>query len=72
MSRTAVCNRCGKVMNRFDLQQEFYYHRELGYGSEHDGDMIELDLCCECIDRIVDTCLISPIVKSRFDVEEDF
>lgn len=70
MARTIICNKCGKTMDDFDLQQEFYYHKELCYGSEHDGDTVEIDLCCDCIDDLINSCKVSPVIRSRFNYEE--
>ena len=65
MSRTIICNKCGKVMDACDMQMEFHVRKILGYGSEHDGDEIELDLCCACVDELVNSCSISPIIYSN-------
>ena len=36
-------------------------HRHIGYGSVHDGDIVNLHLCCDCFDKIVDECKVSPV-----------
>lgn len=40
-------------------------HSHIGYGSKHDGDIIDLDICCDCFDVLIDKlakqCKINPI-----------
>jgi len=50
----------------WDTQEKFGFHHHVGYGSEFDGEVINLDLCCECFDKlmkehILPSCRISPI-----------
>ena len=50
----------------WDTQENFGFHHHVGYGSEFDGEVINLDLCCECFDKlmkkhILPNCRISPI-----------
>lgn len=35
--------------------------KRLGYGTKNDGDILDLHLCCQCMDKLVDECDISPI-----------
>lgn len=61
-----VCNMCGKDFDMWDTQENFGFHHHVGYGSEFDGEVINLDLCCECFDKlmkehILPGCRISPI-----------
>lgn len=55
------CNKCGKQFDEWDTQENFSIHGQVGYGSKYDGDIIELDLCCNCMDELMDSCKISPI-----------
>ena len=61
--RNYICNKCGKKMDVFDIQEGFFKRIRLGYGSKYDGDMLDLDLCCACADKLIDECVISPIVE---------
>ncbi len=63
MPENKICNYCGKELDEFDLQEEFNIHTIVGYGSEHDGEEIDLWLCCECFDKIVDKCELSPTIR---------
>lgn len=52
----------------WDEQEAFGLHTRVGYGSKLDGDNVELDLCCECFDKLMDRlipeCKINPIVEN--------
>ena len=52
---------CGKLMDYWDNQEGFSIYKHLGYGTSHDGEVLELDLCCDCMDEIIDRCQISPV-----------
>lgn len=59
------CNVCGKEFDMWDKQENFGLHYHVGYGSVHDGEVIELDLCCDCFDKVLEIilpmCQINPI-----------
>ena len=57
------CHHCGKALDEWDLGENFKIHTEVGYGSKYDLSVIDLRLCCDCFDRLVDECVLSPIVK---------
>lgn len=59
------CNLCGKKLDTWDKQEEFAIYRLLGYGTRYDGEFLELDLCCECMDKLIEMCAISPIVDTN-------
>ena len=60
LSETKCCNYCGKELDIFDEQEDFVIHKNIGYGSTHDGDIIRLQFCCDCLDKIIDACAIDP------------
>lgn len=62
MAREYICNKCGKKMDEYDIQERLAVYQQLGYGSKFDGERVEIDLCCECFDRIIEECKISPII----------
>ena len=65
MSDKRVCNYCGKELDLFDLQEDFSIHRQhIGYGSIHDGDNVDLQLCCDCFDKLVSECNVSQLRRS--------
>ena len=60
-----ICNICGKEFSDYDEQEQIGLHSQIGYGSKHDGDTIDLDICCDCFDILIDKlakqCKINPI-----------
>lgn len=58
-----ICNMCGREMDTFDLEEDFGIHTRLGYGTKYDGCWLELDLCCHCMELLIEECEISPIVE---------
>lgn len=62
MAKVAYCNKCGKEMDIFDLQEKFSLQRNIQYGSKYDGAYLDIDLCCNCMDELIDGCVISPVV----------
>ena len=59
--KKTVCNMCGKTFDGWDEQENFSIYRTIGYGSRHDGEILSLDLCCDCMDKLIDMCSISPV-----------
>lgn len=47
------CNCCGKIINAQDYEYGLGVHKKLGYGSIYDGKEIDLDLCCDCLDKLL-------------------
>lgn len=60
MKRT-FCNICGKAFDDFDSIGNNKIHKKMSYGSKYDGDYVAIDICCECMDKLIDSCKISPI-----------
>lgn len=56
-----ICNLCGKEMDIWDKKEEFSIHRRCGYGTKYDGETIELDICCDCMERLIDSCKVPPV-----------
>ena len=63
LSGPRVCSQCGKRLDFFDLQEDFTIHKKIGYGSIHDGEEEDLHLCCDCFDRLLASCKVSPVIK---------
>ena len=64
-----ICNICGKEFDIFDEQESFGIHTgTIGYGSQYDGDKIDLDMCCDCFDGIMEDiilkCTIDPVTEN--------
>ena len=52
-------------MDFWDIQEDYSIHTTIGYGSKYDEERVELDFCCECMDKLIDKCVISPLVSMR-------
>lgn len=65
MAKTITCNMCGKVFDEFDKQEEHGIHKWLGFGSKYDGDELDLDICCKCLDSLIDQCEITPLIPNE-------
>ncbi len=61
MSKEIVCNKCGKTFNEYDELAGFSLYKTLGYGTKYDGDRLELDLCCDCMEHLIDSCAVHPV-----------
>lgn len=70
---TKVCNMCGKTFDLWDHQGSFCCDQQIGYGSIHDFEHIQLNLCCQCFDKVLDwllpQCKHNPISISREGLE---
>lgn len=55
------CNICGKEFDVCDASENFAIKGKLGYGTKYDGDKLDLHICCECMNNIIDSCVISPV-----------
>lgn len=60
-----VCNVCGKVLTRCEEKNHVKINQVMGYGSQFDGDRVDMDICNECFDRLIESCKIDPIQEGR-------
>lgn len=56
-----ICNKCGKIFDIWDKQEAFFFEKHLGYGTKYDGDKLSLHLCCDCMEDLIDKCVIFPV-----------
>lgn len=61
MARKITCNCCGKEMDTVDLCGATSITKMLGYGSKYDGAYVEIDICPDCFDKIIDNMKVPPI-----------
>ncbi len=72
MAKKIFCNMCGRVFGVFDEQQAFSFDQDIGYGSKFDGMHLNLDLCCSCMDSIIEKCKIRPVLDlENYEVTPD-
>ena len=62
------CNMCGRDLDFWDLQEDFSIKRECGYGTIFDGDSLFLRMCCSCMEKLVESCVVSPVEENTYDV----
>lgn len=60
--RVQVCNKCGGVIDDFSGSL-IIKDVHMPYLSRHDYDLLNLTLCVDCLDRLVDGCAINPITE---------
>lgn len=59
--RKIKCNICGKSFDFWDENENFSIRKWMGYGTRFDGDYLDLDICCGCMEKLIDQCKISPV-----------
>lgn len=72
MQGKTICDMCGKEFDMWDKQESRCFYDQFGYGSKYDGDNINLDLCCNCFDKVIDwivpQCKHNPIID-QYDIK---
>lgn len=71
---TRLCNMCGKEIEEMDLEcNPFSLKHQFGYGSIHDTQVLQLDICSKCQDilttYLIENCKISPIEEDKYKGE---
>lgn len=66
IKKEIYCNMCGSRFDFWDEQENYSIHKTCGYGSSNDGNKLNLDICCKCMDKLVKMCVIDPI-EIEFD-----
>lgn len=61
MEITKYCNICGIKLDEYDSHANYSIHKKIGYGSKYDGSFMHLNICIECMDKLIDKCVIKPI-----------
>lgn len=70
------CNICGREFDIWDAQEGFHIGNSsddvIGYGSRHDGERCECDLCVDCFDRLMEAIefTINPFSEEIYDEED--
>lgn len=64
------CSMCGTIFNIWDEQADFCFESRIGYGSVYDGEVLRMDLCCACFDKvmgvIIPMCRENPILAVEY------
>lgn len=61
INQSVSCNICNKEFELYDIQNGLNITKYLGYGSVHDGCRLNLNICCDCLDNIINSCKKSPV-----------
>lgn len=65
---TIHCDMCGKQFSIFDTQENFGFHyHNIGYGSKFDETSIDVDLCCNCFDKMMDEYVMPKLQGEETD-----
>lgn len=65
------CDLCGKEFDEFDKQEGFGLHYDsIGYGSKYDGETIDVDMCCDCFDKMIDDYIIPQTNRSEISLTQ--
>lgn len=67
MDSLKKCSLCGKQFDFWDEQENFSLNRLLGYGTAYDSMYLNLHLCCDCMDKLINDCKISPVADTGYD-----
>ena len=57
------CNLCGKRFDIYDANEDYIFERLMGYGTKYDGTLLNLHLCCNCMEQLIDKCKIPPVIS---------
>lgn len=61
------CNMCGKIMDIIGIENGIHVKKPIGFGSIHDGGKLDIHICCDCMDDLIDKCDIYPVSGEEFD-----
>ena len=64
------CTMCGNKLDFAEANGNFSFQHRIGYGSKHDGDVICLTLCSDCLDKVVDVLSMMNREKIVFSPQE--
>jgi len=53
---------CGKSLDFWDENEDFSWVKHLGYGTKYDGGTLDLHLCCECVEKLIEKCAVNPVI----------
>ena len=56
-----ICNKCGKKFDKYDELENYSYKRKMGYGTIYDGMMLDLHICCDCMEEFISSCKVVPV-----------
>lgn len=70
--RRKCCTMCNKIFDMCDLQEDFSCQKWIGYGSVYDLEFLDIQLCCDCFDKvlayILKNSVNNPLTDYDFDI----
>lgn len=67
-----TCSMCGNAFNFWDQNQDFRVDRCIGFGSRYDLCRLQLNLCIECFDKVLDWLLPQCKLNPLTDCSKEF
>lgn len=65
------CNICGRELDIIDEHEDYSIIKHpLGYGTKYDGDDLDLHICCDCLEKLIQNCNITPLTALGEEDEE--
>lgn len=61
------CNICGETLSYVDVVSGISLEKIISYGSIHDGGKLDIHICCNCMDDLIDRCTIYPVSGEEFE-----
>lgn len=61
------CNICGKTFDDYDYFNKCELSTWAGYGSKYDGALVHISFCVDCMDKLIESCKISPIEETSYE-----
>lgn len=59
-TKRIYCNKCCKELDYYDIQGSQRMSGRFRYGSKYDLQTFELNLCCDCFDKFIESLEIQP------------
>lgn len=71
MARKKICNVCGKPLHITDACANYSIQTQIGYGSAHDGSVLNLRFCSDCLDKFIASCKVSPVIEKTEETDAE-
>lgn len=65
MTQDVRCNVCGRPFGLVDKYGGLFIDEVLGYGTKHDGERLCMNICCRCLESMIERCAILPLKSTE-------
>lgn len=69
--KKTICDFCGKEFDLWDTQEDFGFSYRVGYGSKFDECDIDVDLCTDCFDKMMDEYILPRCQNKVVKIPDD-